>query len=131
MHPAHPTAHPSIHSITFDTTGDPYYVGLFWSRLLGRPLDEDDKPGDPAAVIADPAGGPRLLFIQVPEGKTVKNRVHFDLKPNGRTRAEEVERALGLGARLVADHTRPDGGGWVLLADPEGNEFCVERGESG
>ncbi|KND28162.1 VOC family protein [Streptomyces stelliscabiei] len=122
---------PAIHSVTFDCTGDPYDVALFWSELLGRPLADDDKPGDPEALIADPAGGPRLLFVRVPEGKSAKNRVHFDLKPHGRTRAEEVERAVALGARVIADHTRPDGGGWVLMADPEGNEFCVERGESG
>lgn len=67
----------------------------------------------------------------MPEGKSAKNRLHFDLKPHGRTRAEEVERVLALGGRVIADHTRPDGGGWVLMADPEGNEFCVERGELG
>ncbi|WP_037620683.1 VOC family protein [Streptomyces aureus] len=121
-------SHPTIRTITFDCTGDPYDVGLFWSRLLGRPLHEDDKPGDPEAVIEDPSGGPTLLFVQVPEGKTVKNRVHLDLTPHGRTRDEEVERALSLGARRVEDHIRPDGGGFVVLADPEGNEFCMERG---
>ncbi|MEU9208278.1 VOC family protein [Streptomyces sp. NPDC048415] len=122
---------PTIHSLTFDCTGDPYDLGLFWSGLLGRPLDDDDKPGDPAAVIRDPNGGPALLFLRVPEDKAVKNRLHLDLRPQGRTRAAEVDRAVGLGARQVADHTRPDGGGWVVLADPEGNEFCVERGELG
>jgi hypothetical protein len=69
-----------------------------------------------------------MLFQRVPEGKTVKNRVHLDLQPTDRTRDEEVERLLGLGASLVADHRRPDGTGWATLADPEGNEFCVERG---
>jgi hypothetical protein len=54
--------------------------------------------------------------------------IHSDLK-HGRTRAEEGERVLALGGRPIADRTRPDGGGWVLMADPEGNEFCVERGE--
>jgi hypothetical protein len=121
----------SIRHITFDCTSDPYDLGLFWSRLLERPLADDDKPGDPEAVLADPDGGPTLLFVRVPEGKSVKNRIHFDLEPKGRTRAEEVERALALGARQLFDRTRPDGGGWVVLADPEGNEFCVERGELG
>ncbi|MFC3575821.1 VOC family protein [Streptomyces yaanensis] len=120
---------PVIRTITFDCTGDPYDLGLFWSELLGRPLADDDKPGDPEAVIRDPDGGPTLLFVRVPEGKSAKNRVHLDLGPRGRTRAQEVERALALGARQLADHTRPDGGGWVLLADPEGNEFCMEREE--
>jgi hypothetical protein len=120
----------NIDKITFDCTGDPYDLGLFWSRLLERPLDDDDKPGDPEALIADPDGGPALLFVRVEEGKTAKNRLHLDMKPKGRTRAEEVERALALGARLLDDRTRPDGGGWVVLADPEGNEFCVERAAS-
>ncbi|MFF3657098.1 VOC family protein [Streptomyces olivochromogenes] len=122
---------PTIRHLTFDCTGDPYDLGLFWSELLGRPLDEDDKPGDPEALLRDPSGGPTLLFVRVPEGKSAKNRIHFDLQPQGRTRAQEVARALSLGARQVADHTRPDGGGWVTLTDPEGNEFCVERGELG
>jgi predicted enzyme related to lactoylglutathione lyase len=122
---------PTIRTLTFDCTGDPYELGLFWSGLLGRPLADDDKPGDPEAVIVDPAGGPTLLFVRVPESKAAKNRVHLDLQPQGRTRGQEVERALGLGATRIADHTRPDGGGWVVLADPEGNEFCVERGELG
>ncbi|QKW00710.1 VOC family protein [Streptomyces sp. NA02536] len=121
--------HPTIRHITFDCTGDPYDLARFWSELLGNPLADDDKPGDPEALIADPAGGPGLLFVRVPEGKTAKNRLHFDLRPTGRTRAQEVARALSLGARQVADRTRPDGGGWVTLADPEGNEFCVERGD--
>lgn len=121
--------YPTIRTITFDCTGDPYDLGLFWSELLGRPLNDDDKPGDPEAVLQDPAGGPTLLFVQVEEGKSVKNRIHLDLEPHGRTREQEVERATAIGARLVADRTRPDGSGWVVLADPEGNEFCVERGE--
>lgn len=57
----------------------------------------------------------------------VKNRVHLDLQPTDRTRDEEVERLLGLGASLVSDFRNPDGTGWALMADPEGNEFCVER----
>jgi Glyoxalase-like domain len=69
----------------------------------------------------------RLLFEKLPEAKSAKNRIHLDLQPVGRTRDEEVERILALGATLVADHRRPDGTGWAVLADPEGNEFCVER----
>lgn len=120
---------PTIRHITIDCTGDPYDLARFWSALLGRPLADDDKPGDPEALIADPEGGPSLLFVHVGEGKAAKNRLHLDLWPTGRTRAGEVARAIGLGARQLADHTRPDGKGWVTLADPEGNEFCMERGE--
>ena len=68
-----------------------------------------------------------LLFIPVPEVKTVKNRVHLDLTPTGRSRDEEVARLLTVGASLVGDHRKPDGTGWVTMADLEGNEFCVER----
>lgn len=76
-------------------------------------------------------GAPRLLLIRVPEGKTVKNRMHLDLQPPAwRTRDEEVERALGLGAKLLDDRRESDGSGWVVLADPEGNEFCIERSEA-
>jgi hypothetical protein len=63
-----------------------------------------------------------------PEPKSQKNRIHFDLQPQDRTREEEVERLLALGATLVDDRRRSDGTGWAVLADPEGNEFCVERG---
>ncbi|MBB5954474.1 putative enzyme related to lactoylglutathione lyase [Saccharothrix tamanrassetensis] len=113
-----------VQHITIDC-GDAYELGQWWSRVTGRPLADDDEPGDPEVLIKLPAG-PGLLFIQVPEGKAVKNRVHLDLQPDS-TRDEEVERLLGIGATLVDDRRRPDGKGWVVLADPEGNEFCVER----
>jgi len=122
---------PTIRHITFDCTGEPYELAQFWSALLGHPISAEDEPGDPEVLIEDPKGGPGLLFVRVEEGKTTKNRIHFDLKPTGRTRSEEVERALTLGARQVTDRTRPDGRGWVVMADPEGNEFCIERGEVG
>ncbi|MFC4498177.1 MULTISPECIES: VOC family protein [Streptomyces] len=112
----------AIRHVTIDSA-DAYALGSFWSAVLGLPLHDDDKPGDPEALIE----GAGLLFVTVPEAKTVKNRVHLDLQPQDRTREEEVERLLALGATLVDDHRRPDGTGWALLADPEGNEFCVER----
>ncbi|MFM9444290.1 VOC family protein [Streptomyces acidiscabies] len=102
---------------------DAYTLATFWSQVLGHPLQKEDRPGDPEALIE----GAGLLFIAVPEGKSVKNRVHFDLQPQDRTRDEEVERLLGLGATLAEDHRKPDGTGWAMLRDPEGNEFCVER----
>ncbi len=70
-----------------------------------------------------------LLFLAVPEPKQVKYRVHLDLEPFDLRRDEEVEQLVGLGARLVDDQRRPDGTGWVMLADPEGNEFCIERSD--
>jgi predicted enzyme related to lactoylglutathione lyase len=68
-----------------------------------------------------------MLFIGVPEGKAVKNRIHIDWQPDERTRDEEVERLLTLGATIFEDHRTPEGTGWVTMQDPEGNEFCVER----
>jgi hypothetical protein len=81
-------------------------------------------------MISSPDGLQRVLFIEVPDDKVVKNRVHFDLQPTDRTRDDEVEHLVGLGASVLADLRRPDGGGWVTLADPEGNEFCVLRSQA-
>ncbi|MEU6371976.1 VOC family protein [Streptomyces sp. NPDC046909] len=118
----------AIRHTTIDCA-DAYALAGFWSQVLDLPLHEDDNPGDPMALIE----GASLLFVTVPEPKTAKNRVHLDLQPQDRTRDEEVERLLALGATLVTDQRRPDGTGWAVLADPEGNEFCVERssGERG
>jgi hypothetical protein len=71
--------------------------------------------------------GPQVYFQRVPEDKSGKNRLHICLQPTDRTRDAEVERLLGLGATHAADHREPDGTGWTVLADPEGNEFCVLR----
>ena len=116
-----------VRHITFDCVGDPHQLALFWSQVVDRPVDPDDKPGDPEVIIWGADGVPNLLFIRVPEAKTVKNRLHLDLVPTDRTRDEEVERLLALGATLFDDHRTPDGKGWATLADPEGNEFCVVR----
>ena len=117
-----------LRNITIDCM-DPAKVAGFWSQVTGFSEDPDNPnlPDDEEWSIRGPAGSPRLLFIRVPEGKTGKNRVHLDVQPTDRTRDQEVDWLLGLGARWVADHRNPDGTGWVVLADPEGNEFCVER----
>ncbi|EPH44031.1 hypothetical protein STRAU_2894 [Streptomyces aurantiacus JA 4570] len=111
--------------MTFDCS-DAYALATFWAGVLEGRVSEEDFPGDPEALVTTPEG-PTLLFVTVPEKKGVKNRVHFDLQPQDRSRDEEVERVVALGATLVGDHRLPDGRGWVTLADPEGNEFCVER----
>ncbi|MEU3916424.1 VOC family protein [Streptomyces sp. NPDC029721] len=113
-----------IRHITIDCH-DAYALGEFWAEVLNGSLHEDDSPGDDEVLLTTEGGV--LLFIQVPDTKAVKNRVHLDLQPQDRTRDEEVERLVALGAKLVGDHRRPDGTGWATLADPEGNEFCVER----
>ena len=111
---------------------DAYTLSLFWSQVLGFAPDPDepDEPGDEECLLIAPDGGQRLLFIEVPEPKTVKNRLHLDLMPVEGTRDQELERLLALGARVVDDLRVPDGTGWVVLADPEGNEFCILRSEA-
>lgn len=111
-----------VQNIAFDCV-DAYDIATFWSKVLGLPLGDDDNPGDPVAVIERP-DGPTFYFEHVPEKKTVKNRVHVCLQA-GTDRDAEVERILGLGATVHADHRTEDGGGWVVFNDPEGNEFCV------
>ncbi|MFD7447470.1 VOC family protein [Kitasatospora sp. NPDC059827] len=102
-----------------------YELARFWSEVTGRPLGPDDRPGDEEVAVML-TEGPVLYFSQVPEPKTAKNRLHLCLRPEG-PRDQEVARLLELGATLVADRREPDGAGWAVLADPEGNEFCVLR----
>ena len=98
---------------------NPAELGKWWAEALEWESHEDSD-GD--VVVSAPGGRlPSLLFIRVPEEKTVKNRLHLDFRPDDRD--AEVERLLGMGA------TRADVGqgeeAWVVLADPEGNEFCI------
>ena len=117
-----------IHNITFDCA-DARALAGFWSTLTGWNVYYDD---DPEVVLAPsfPYDGTGMLFIPVPEDKTAKNRLHLDLSPDRGTRDQMVETAVSAGATIVGDHRGPDGKGWVTLTDPEGNEFCIERGES-
>jgi predicted enzyme related to lactoylglutathione lyase len=92
--------------------------------------NDPNEPGDEECMILDPESGHRLLFIEVPEAKSAKNRLHLDLAPTNATRDEEVERLRARGAGHVADRRRPDGTGWVVMTDPEGNEFCVLRSDA-
>lgn len=118
---------------TVDCT-DAYALSEWWKGVLGY----TDVPGDPnepgheECMILDPATGHRLLFIEVPDPTPGKNKLHLDLRPRDLTQQEEVDRLLAHGATLVADHRGiyGEGSGWVTLADPEGNQFCVLRSEA-
>ena len=111
---------------------DPTSVADFWCQVLGYHVIE---AADGFVEIAswtpdgDAARGgvvpPTLLFAPVPEEKTGKNRLHIDVNPMDATQEEEVRRLEGLGARRI-DIGQGDVG-WVVMADPEGNEFCVLR----
>ncbi|MGH9014335.1 MAG: VOC family protein [Acidimicrobiia bacterium] len=100
---------------------DPGGLAEFWAAVLGyRPTGSYEG----AVEIAGPRGAaPSIVFVPVPEAKTVKNRLHIDVNPSGCDQAEEVERLLALGARRVDVGQGEQS--WVVLADPEGNEFCV------
>lgn len=117
----------SILNVTFDCA-DSASLASFWSAATGWPASFDDMPGNPFWVVGEtPGSSPRLVFVQVPESKAAKNRIHLDLVPVHGTQAEEVIRLESLGARVVDDRRGADPGGWVVMVDPEGNEFCVEH----
>ena len=112
---------------------DPDGLARFWCSALGYEVrDEEDgfvtigSPQVPEGRSRPGPVPPTLAFARVPEGKSVKNRLHLDLSPTDRDQAEEVRRLLDLGARL-ADVGQGDQS-WVVMADPEGNEFCVLAG---
>ena len=111
----------TICNITFDCA-DPSALARFWGQVTGLPVIEEPQPGYPDSAVGD--SRPRLYFVKVPEGKIAKNRVHLDIMPNDRTQDEEIAGLIRLGATIVSDR-RPDVG-WVIMADHEGNEFCVE-----
>ena len=106
-----------------------YAQSVWWARVLDMHENPDDpnEPGHEECLIISADGQTRILFIEVPESKQVKNRLHFDLRPTDTDREQEVARVIALGATQIADRRQPDGTGWVTLADPEGNEFCVLR----
>ncbi len=115
-----------VQNVSFDCA-DPAALARFWSEALGWRVtyEEDDE-----VVLEPPAGSPEegvvpdILFLPVPEGKVMKNRVHLDLRPADQ--ALEVARLEALGAQRV-DVGQDDSVTWVVMADPEGNEFCVLR----
>jgi len=113
-----------VFNITFDCA-DPRALARFWGQVTGWPVTEEPQPGYEESAVGTPGEGrPRLYFVKVPEPKTIKNRLHLDVMPDDRSQQEEIARLTGLGATVVSDR-RPELG-WVILADPEGNEFCVE-----
>jgi hypothetical protein len=115
---------------TFDCR-NAYELSEWWKQVLGY----TDIPGDPNEVghdecmILDPASGHRLLFIEVDELRSSQGRIHLDLAAGDRRRDEEIERVIALGATEIADRRNPDGTGWMVLADPDGNHFCVLRSD--
>lgn len=99
----------------------------FWIAAMGDYERHDTNEQYVAIVPRErETGRPVILFQKVPERKTVKNRVHLDLR--GESMREEVERLRGLGATVIAERSLDDLARWTVMADPEGNEFCVSGG---
>jgi catechol 2,3-dioxygenase-like lactoylglutathione lyase family enzyme len=113
----------TVDTLTFDCA-DAKTMVAFWSAALGYELEDEDEDG---AYLADPTGRGWALFFQVvPERKSVKNRLHLDLRPAD-SMATEVERMKALGA-IEHRFVQEGGSFWTVMLDPEGNEFCVLRG---
>jgi Glyoxalase-like domain len=112
-----------IKTVTWDCS-DALVVARFWAAALGSDVDEDST-ATKAFVEAAGWGAPAMLFNQVPEPKTAKNRLHFDLRAPA-SMAEEVDRLEALGATVVRRDAM-----LTVMRDPEGNEFCVEPGPAG
>ena len=104
---------------------DPAALARWWASVLDWTIFIEEP--DEVVITKDDKTFPGIVFVPVPEAKTEKNRLHIDLNPDDRE--AEIERLLGLGARKVdigqGDVT------WTILADPEGNEFCVLRAREG
>ena len=126
LRPSEGATSSSVLNITFDCR-DPEAVAAFWAAVTGDEITRESQPGNDYWVVGPPDGGhPRLVFVTVPEGKSIKNRVHLDLLPRDRPQSEELARLVALGARVFDDRRDVEPGGWVVLEDPEGNEFCLE-----
>ncbi len=109
---------------------NPQALARFWCAVLAYEIQDEEEGivtiGSPLVPEGENQVGPvppTLTFAHVPEGKTVKNRLHLDVNPTDSEQDEEVRRLLALGARRT-DVGQGDES-WVVLADPEGNEFCV------
>jgi hypothetical protein len=100
----------------------PRVVADFWCAVLGWHVVEEDS--GIISIAPQDNAWPSIDVVAVPEGKTAKNRLHFDLRADGLSTAEELERLLALGARRTDVGQGPDVS-WVVLGDPEGNEFCL------
>ena len=110
---------------------DAYALSEWWRSALDYAMDSEDPnlPGHDECAIHDPATGHMLLFLEVPDEELPAKRIHFDVRPRESTQDEEIARLIAHGATPIADHRGQygPGTGWLIMADPEGNQFCVLR----
>jgi predicted enzyme related to lactoylglutathione lyase len=111
------------YSVVVDS-GDPARLARWWAEVLDYRIAFED-PGETAIEPVGADDAPALTFVAVPEPKAAKNRLHIDLNPDDQE--AEIERLVNMGARRVQVGQDDDVVPWVVLADPEGNEFCVLR----
>ncbi|MBA2607370.1 MAG: VOC family protein [Actinobacteria bacterium] len=109
--------------VSFDCE-NPERVCQFWCSVLGWKATQAENGLWWASATGDYTARPMFVFVPVPEKKTVKDRIHVDVSPQGVDQAEELERLLALGATRL-DVGQPADVPWVVLADIEGNEFCL------
>ena len=100
----------------------PPVIADFWCAVLGWQIAEVDQ--DVISIAPPDESWPTIDVVAVPQGKTVKNRLHLDLRADGISTSEELHRLLDLGAGRIEVGQDPDAS-WVVLADPEGTEFCL------
>lgn len=119
----------SLLNVTFDCV-DAERTSAFWAAVLGWPATFVDSPGNPYFFVAKREDAlPRFVFVAVSEVKPAKSRVHPDIVAEGHDDAAydaELARIVDLGATVLDDRRQKVPGGWVVLQDPEGNEFCLE-----
>jgi hypothetical protein len=108
------------YAVVVDAT-DPARLARWWGEVLDYRITQEEPE---EVSIEGAGGGPALMFLSVPEAKVTKNRLHLDLEPDDQD--AEVERLVNMGARHV-EVGQGEKATWVVLADPEGNEFCVLR----
>jgi len=106
---------------------NPMLVAKFWCEVLGYEVREEAAGLVTIGRRGDGSNEAVICFAQVPEEKSIKNRMHLDLRPQGSSQQDEVDRVLALGAQY-ADVGQRDDEDWVVLYDPEGNGFCVLSG---
>jgi hypothetical protein len=116
-----------VRDLTVDCLDSPG-LARFWGAVLERPVE---GAGEGFWVSLPDGNQPSMIFFrEVADAKQVKNRLHLDLNPGDGTLAAELKRLTALGATVMARHNRGSCLGWVVLADPEGNEFCMQSSDA-
>jgi predicted enzyme related to lactoylglutathione lyase len=118
---------PVVRYLMVDCLGNPHQLAQFWAAALRRPLQGSAEGCFVELYDREPQLS--LFFQEVSERQHAKGRLHLHLNPVKGTLGDEIDRLTGLGAAVVSRHTRTEDVGWVVMTDPEGNEFCVDSSD--